>query len=372
MDISDFYDSMQENKTYYIQFSSDYQLTLNKLIDLNSGGLIDINQDWEDGRKKLNGCRYVDKAIQRSEQSLAENFGKKTAQAYADALRPFSKRRCNLQYGNTSFSAYFFFGALDGRDITIPDDEIENYMKQNPNISLKSKKSNPFPYVFELERVEGDEPFPPVIVGLEAYEYLYKEEDGYFNKTLPYKVNSKQRYKVIRIISDISLDEDFFSPMLNGIYFPELNAYMSLFEIGEEYIEVTDVTDKDDSVVTEELIVPIKDFIYKVDEAQTIKIETSHNSIEEFFASEFKFNDTLTLVAIDTKSPIITLEKTEKDGKKVFKFIVDITNTDGDDFRIRTTFDTQDKFMALIQSTVNALKEFKEFYKYAEDLENCL
>ena len=370
MNISDFYDSMQENKTYYIQFSSDYQLTLNKLIGLSSGGIIDINQQWDGSHENLNGCRYVDKAIQRCKQSLAENFGKKTAQAYADALRPFFSKY-NLQYGNTSFSAYFFFGFLNGYDITIPDDEIENYMKQNPNISLKYNHSNPFPYVYELERVKGDEPFPPVIVGLEAYEYFYKEEDGYFNKTLPYKVNSKQRYKAIRISSDVPSEEELISKELNGIYFPELNAYMSLYEI-EKNIEITDVTDTDDQVVTEELIVPIKDFIYKVDEAKTIKIETSHNSIEEFFASEFKFNDTLTLVAIDTKSPIITLEKTEKDGKKVFKFIVDITNTDGDDFRIRTTFDTQDKFMALIQSTVNALKEFREFYKYAEELENCL
>ena len=361
MNISDFYDSMQENKTYYVQFSSDYQLTLNKLIDLSSGGIIDINQQWDGSHENLNGCRYVDKAIQRCEQYLAEIFGKKTAQAYADALRPFSKY--NLQYGNTSFSAYFFFGFFSQEadyTIEVPDDEIENYMKQNLNL----------PYVLPFHK--DDKPFSPLLVGWDAYEYFYKEEDGYFNKTLPYKATPKQRYKAIRISSDVPSNEELISKELNGIYFPELNAYMSLYEIEKEHIEVTDVTNKGDDVVTEELIVPIKDFIYKVDEAKTIKIETSHNSIDEFFASEFKFNDTLTLVAIDTKSPIITLEKTEKDGKKVFKFIVDITNTDGDDFRIRTTFDTQDKFMALIQSTVNALKEFREFYKYAEELENCL
>lgn len=116
----------------------------------------------------------------------------------------------------------------------------------------------------------------------------------------------------------------------------------------------------------------VKDFVYKIDGSNTLQVETDYNNIEEFFNSDFKLNDTLTIISVDTKIPIITLEKVEKDGEEMFKFIVDITNKDGDDFRIRTTFDNQNTFKSLIQATVSALKEFKEFYKYANDLENCL
>ena len=38
----------------------------------------------------------------------------------------------------------------------------------------------------------------------------------------------------------------------------------------------------------------------------------------------------------------------------------------------KITFDSQEKFRSLLEATINALKEYKEFYKYAEDLENCL
>lgn len=56
----------------------------------------------------------------------------------------------------------------------------------------------------------------------------------------------------------------------------------------------------------------------------------------------------------------------------MFKFIVDISTDENNEFKIKTTFDTQEKFKSLLIATTNALKEYKEFYKYAEDLENCL
>ena len=56
----------------------------------------------------------------------------------------------------------------------------------------------------------------------------------------------------------------------------------------------------------------------------------------------------------------------------MFKFIVDISTDKNDEFKIKTTFDSQEKFRSLLEATINALKEYKEFYKYAEDLENCL
>ena len=116
----------------------------------------------------------------------------------------------------------------------------------------------------------------------------------------------------------------------------------------------------------------ITDFIYKIDDSKTLKIDNSYNSIKEFFESDFKYNDKLTIYTVDTKTPIIILEKIQNNNKNMFKFVVDITNKHNDVFTIKTTFTTQDKFNSLLQSTINALKEYNEFYNYAEDLESCL
>ena len=51
---------------------------------------------------------------------------------------------------------------------------------------------------------------------------------------------------------------------------------------------------------------------------------------------------------------------------------MDIKTKDNDRFMIKTTIDSKEKFISLLESTINSLKEFELFSKYAEDLENCL
>ena len=77
-------------------------------------------------------------------------------------------------------------------------------------------------------------------------------------------------------------------------------------------------------------------------------------------------------LAVDTKIPLIKLEKSIKNDKSVYKFIVDITNDDGDRFLVNSIISSKDKFNQLLESVVNALNEFPQFNKYATDLDNCL
>lgn len=119
----------------------------------------------------------------------------------------------------------------------------------------------------------------------------------------------------------------------------------------------------------------VKDFIYKIDDSNKLDVQTEHDSIDEFFdkpmANDVKL-DTLIIYAVDTKEPLIKIEKMNKDNKTNYKFIVDITNSDGDDFIIRAIIKNQSQLKEKIEKTIEALNLYPEFSKYANDLEDCL
>ena len=119
----------------------------------------------------------------------------------------------------------------------------------------------------------------------------------------------------------------------------------------------------------------VQDFIYKVNDSNKIIAQTEYDSIEEFFnepiANDIKL-DTLIICTIDTKEPLIKLQKVETDNKTEFKFIVDITNEDGDDFRFMSIIKSQEQLSQLIQQTIESLKLYPKFSKCITDLENCL
>ena len=119
----------------------------------------------------------------------------------------------------------------------------------------------------------------------------------------------------------------------------------------------------------------VQDFIYKVDDSNKLTTQTEYDSINEFFDTSIADNiklDTLIICSVDTKEPLIKLQKVKADNKTEFKFIVDITNEDSDDFIFRSTIKSQEQLNQLIQRTVEALKQYPEFNKYADDLESCL
>lgn len=117
---------------------------------------------------------------------------------------------------------------------------------------------------------------------------------------------------------------------------------------------------------------PIKDFIYKVDDSNKLSIQTRYDSVEAFFEDDsdksYCDHESICILAIDTKIPIIKLEKTEDKGERGYKFIVDITNESGDIFSIKSIIDSKDKFSQLLQSTIDALNSYPQFSKYANDL----
>lgn len=139
----------------------------------------------------------------------------------------------------------------------------------------------------------------------------------------------------------------------------------------------------DDTVIAKYKIVSneidttkIKDFIYKVDDSNSLTIQTNYDSIDSFFNDtsdkSYDNNETICILAIDTKIPIVKLEKTKLNGENEFKFIVDIRNNTGDEFKIKTVFNTPEKFYDLLESTIDSLRNYFEFYKYAEELDKCL
>lgn len=121
----------------------------------------------------------------------------------------------------------------------------------------------------------------------------------------------------------------------------------------------------------------LKDFMHKVENSSKIKIETSYESADAFFEDtsnqSYEDKESITIIAVDTNIPIVKLEKIKSKivDKNAFKFITDISN-DENSFNVKQAFDTKEKFNKLLQSTINAIQEYPQLSKYADELENCL
>ena len=150
----------------------------------------------------------------------------------------------------------------------------------------------------------------------------------------------------------------------------ELDETLVYHTKGTNSVEFNINESKSDNSIESETI---KDFIYKVDDSSNIlKIQSNYDSIDAFFndTSDKSYIDheCIAILTVDTKIPIIKLEKTNIKDKKVYRFIVDITNEDGDNFVIKSIIDSKDKFNQLLQSTIDSLKNYPQFSKYADDL----
>jgi len=120
---------------------------------------------------------------------------------------------------------------------------------------------------------------------------------------------------------------------------------------------------------------PLRDFIYKIDDSQKLEVQTEYDSIEEFFNEPTEDDlklDTLIICTVDTKEPIVKLQKVNINGNVNFKFVVEITNSKGEEFIIRSFIDSQEQLDKLIKQTVETLKSYPQFNMYADDLEDCL
>lgn len=160
-------------------------------------------------------------------------------------------------------------------------------------------------------------------------------------------------------------------------YYLKKHNYKSIAEWAIANPDKIHGADVKDFKVQEDLQEDLKDFIYKIDDSPKLKVESSYDSIDEFFNDSMSnsnasdFNE-LIICTVDTKQPIIKIQKTVKEDKTDFKFIVDITTEDGDSFVIKTTIKSKEQLNSKIQETVESLRAQKEFNKYADDLEACL
>jgi carbonic anhydrase/acetyltransferase-like protein (isoleucine patch superfamily) len=136
------------------------------------------------------------------------------------------------------------------------------------------------------------------------------------------------------------------------------------------------VGDKSTNEHTDENTDALKDFVYKIDNSSKLDIQSSYDSVDAFFEDNsddsYIEHECLTIVAVDTKVPLVKLEKDQVKDQNVFKFVVDITNEDGDDYRVRSVIDSKEQFDKLLNATIDSLRNYEQFSKYADDLENCL
>ena len=175
---------------------------------------------------------------------------------------------------------------------------------------------------------------------------------GFDNNSIYYKgnINNWQGYRV----KFESFDE-FFNSF--NEWCEDFRLSLSDFTLNESTTKVT------------------QNFIYKIDDSNKLNVQTGYSSIDEYFnepiTNDIKL-DTLMICPISTNIPLIKIEKVEKNNNLNYKFIVEITNEDGDDFIIRSIIQNKEQLNELIIKTVESLRLYSQFSKYADDLEKCI
>lgn len=90
-----------------------------------------------------------------------------------------------------------------------------------------------------------------------------------------------------------------------------------------------------------------------------MKVQTDYCSIDDFFddISDEAYNDheSICILTVDTKIPLIKIEKNKIKNTRCYKFIVDITNENDDNFSIKSIIYSKDKFINLLQLTSDSL-----------------
>lgn len=278
--------------------------------------------------------------------------------------------------------------------------EIINFLEQNKNYGLdkvfnylKSHKIDSIEYVkqyiarqgYGLDILINDKVWDVrTVVAIQGYrlDILINDEDYHVRAAvarhgygLDELINDKD-YQVRRAVVEKSYgldklinDESYYVREAVSKYLKE-NGYKSIRDWAKSN------PDKVYGDIDFETADTIKDFVYKINDSNTLKVESSYESYDAFFddcsKESFESNESIVILAVDANVPLIKVEKALKDEKQVYKFVVDITNEDGDNFSLKSIISSKEKFNQLLESTINALNEYPQFSKYADDLENCI
>lgn len=162
--------------------------------------------------------------------------------------------------------------------------------------------------------------------------------------------------------------QGFYRLLVNGRYY-----FLKVIESGmfpdalpKNVITCWSTTDSDKSKKVEPIL---KDFIYKVDDSSKLRTVSNYDSIDEFFDVEIVGSPIyVSIVSVDTKETIAKIER----SKAGCKFIVELTNSNGEEFIIRSIIKDKESLNKLIEQTVEALNAYPQFAKYADDLEDAL
>ena len=107
-------------------------------------------------------------------------------------------------------------------------------------------------------------------------------------------------------------------------YYLKENGYKSI----EDWAK--DNPDKGHGTIDTKTTDGLKDFVYKVNDSNSLKVESSYESVDDFFndssKESFESNESIVILAVDKKIPLIKVEKALKDKKQVYKCIVYSTN----------------------------------------------
>ena len=255
-------------------------------------------------------------------------------------------------------------------------------------------KANVIEKIAEWLENNGVSNLPSHTIDKDSYSIFSETELGcsftnYNGKRYNFRVNAKEEslsgctnntiygkgVKLFELYETNKSSVGWARDMETALYFSDSPSKSSLEQLGQWFAKNTKFTPFP-KFKTSDFEDDLKDFIYKVDDTNTLKVQSNYDSVESFFADKseasYSDNESIVILAIDTKLPIIKLEKQYVNDEKSFKFIVDIETNNKDRFMIKTTIDSKEKFVSLLESTINSLKEFELFYKYAEDLEKCL
>ena len=112
----------------------------------------------------------------------------------------------------------------------------------------------------------------------------------------------------------------------------------------------------------------IQEYITKLNESNKILVQTNYDSLDEYFSTNGVYHDTLSIITADTKKELIKLRKIDSNS---YEFIVNLT-TNSDTFTFQSVVDSYIKLTKCIKYTADALRNYPQFTKYTDNLENCL
>ena len=105
----------------------------------------------------------------------------------------------------------------------------------------------------------------------------------------------------------------------------------------------------------------LEDFIYKVDNFDTFRV----NGIDEFICGN---DDMLFIVDSSSGEKLITIER----DKYSYIFEVNLTTKDRDNYHVRNKIKSISHLNKLISATISALREYDDFTRYADNLEDLI